>query len=53
MNKNNILSREYKINEDVLKKSTASNNNIYSSYFNLNKKESPSLSFNVKNDKNK
>lgn len=48
MNKNNIINREYTTNENILKKVTSNNKNIYSSYFNLDKKASPSLNFNIK-----
>ena len=39
MNKYNIVNREYKINENILKKTSPNKyENIYSSYFNIEKK---------------
>ena len=38
MNKNNIVNQKYKTNENVLKKASPNYKNLYSSYFNVEKK---------------
>ena len=38
MNKNNIVNRKYETNENVLKKASPNYKNLYSSYFNVEKK---------------